>query len=85
MKNKKNVKTVKTVKIEKPISSPGSKYDFDFEKGAISQLHLITEPLAEFLKLEYVKDTDCLSGDIIKLFELTKVDFEQNSKREFEN
>jgi hypothetical protein len=73
----------KTVKIGKPLFSPTSKYDFDIGKGAVSQLHLITEPMAKFLKLEYIKDPNCLSGDIIALFELTEVAFEENNRREF--
>jgi hypothetical protein len=67
MKNKK-------VKIEKSLFSPSSKYDFSIGKGAVLQLHLITEPMAEFLKLEYIKDINCLSGDIIALFELSRED-----------
>lgn len=74
--------TNKKVKIEKPLFSPNSKYCFAIDKGAVSQLHLITEPLASFLKLEYIKDPKCLSGDIIALFELRKVDFEENNRRE---
>jgi hypothetical protein len=76
---------IKTVTIEKPLFSPNSKYCFAIDKGAISQLHLITEPLASFLKLEYIKDTECLSGDVIALFELSEADFEENNRREFEN
>lgn len=68
--------------IEKSISSPASLYDFTLEKGAAAKLDYISEPMAEFLKEEYVKDTDCLSGNIIALFQLTKVDFEENNKRE---
>jgi hypothetical protein len=76
------MKNTKTVKIEKPLFSPSSKYDFTIGKGAVSELHLISKPLAEFLKLEYIKDPSCLSGDIIALFELTEVDFgENNSER----
>lgn len=70
------------VTIEKSISSPASQYDFTIEKGAIAKLDYISEPMAEFLKEEYVKDTNCLSGDILKLFQLTKADFEENNKRE---
>lgn len=76
--------TNKKVKIEKPLFSPNSKYSFTIDTDAISQLHLITEPMADFLKLEYIKDPDCLSGDVIALFELTKTDFEENNRREFE-
>ena len=68
--------------IEKSISSPASLYDFTLEKGAVAKLDYISEPMAEFLKEEYIKDTDCLSGNIIALFELTKSDFEENNKRE---
>lgn len=76
---------IKTVTIEKPLYSPKSKYGFTIDKGAVSQLHLITEPMASFLKLEYIKDPKCLSGDIIALFELRKVDFKENNRREFRN
>ena len=65
----------KYVLVEKPLFSPISKSDFDIGKGALANLDLITEPLAEFLKLEYIKDTKCLSGDVLKLFELRKDDF----------
>jgi hypothetical protein len=68
--------------IEKSISSPASRYDFTIEKGAIAKLDYISEPMAEFLKEEYIKNTACLSGSIIALFQLTKVDFEENNKRE---
>ena len=71
--------------IEKSIFSPASRYDFNIEKGAIVKLDYISEPMAEFLKKEYVKDSDCLSGSIIALFELTKADFEKNNRRELEN
>ena len=77
--------TNKKVKIEKPLFSPSSKYNFTIGKGAVSQLHFITEPMAGFLKSEYIKDTNCLSGDVIALFELTEVDFDENNKREFED
>lgn len=83
-KTKTNMK-IKTVTIEKPLYSPNSKYGFTIDKGAVSQLHLITEPMASFLKLEYIKDPQCLSGDIIALFELRKVDFVENNRREFES
>lgn len=76
--------TNKKVKIEKPLFSPSSKYDFCVGKGAVSHMHLITEPMASFLKLEYIIDPSCLSGDVIALFELTKADFEENNRREFE-
>lgn len=66
---------IKKVTIEKNLFSAASKYDFIIGKGAVSQLHLITEPMAEFLKFSYLKDTNCLSGDVIALFELTKKDF----------
>jgi hypothetical protein len=82
---KKNKYKHKKVKIEKPLFSPSSKYDFTLGTGAVSELHLISEPLAEFLKLEYIKDPSCLSGDIIALFELTEDDFKKNNKREFED
>lgn len=75
---------IKKVTIEKSLFSPVSKYDFTIGKGAVSQLHLITEAMAEFLKSEYIKDTDCLSGDVIALFELTKENFEKNDNIELE-
>lgn len=79
-----NTKNKKVI-IEKNLFSPASKYDFNIGKGAVSQLRLITEPMAEFLKYSYVKDTDCISGDIIALFELSKENFLENDQREMEH
>lgn len=79
------MKKNKIIKIEKPLFSPSSKYDFSIGKEALLQINLMSEPMAEYLKLEYILDTSCLSGDIIALFELTKDDYEKNNRREFEN
>ena len=65
--------------VEKPLFSPVSKSDFDIGKGALANLRLITKPLAQFLKQEYIKDVSCLSGNILKLFQLREVDFQQNT------
>lgn len=65
----------KFVLVEKPLFSPISKSDFEIGKGVQVNLELITEPLAEFLKQEYLKDIKCLSGNVTKLFELRKKDF----------
>ena len=79
---KKNVKSLKSVTIEKALYSPVTESNFDIGKGAVVQLHLITQPMETFLKQEYIKDLDCLSGDIITLFELSKKQLQQNSFRE---
>ncbi|SDR67027.1 hypothetical protein SAMN05216503_0231 [Polaribacter sp. KT25b] len=61
--------------VQKALFSPISKSDFDIGKGALVDLELVTEALAEFLKLEYIKDSTCLSGNVLRLFQLRKVDF----------
>lgn len=68
------------VQVEKRLVKTSSFWDIG--KGAKINLDYITQPMAEFLKSEFVKDTTCLSGSIFRLFEMQVSDFEANNKRE---
>jgi len=72
----------KFIKIEKNLQSPVSTFGLEVGKGAIIYLDLITEKMARFLILEYIKNPGCLSEDVKHLLQMEKKDFEENAKRE---
>lgn len=56
------------IKVTQPLFS--SARELRVGKGAKLDLEKATFPMIEFLREEYLKNQDCLSGDIKSLFEI---------------